>query len=89
MNELLNSIYNDLLNEKWEAKPINERFANMVEVLNNPERNKPQLDVLMRNRVHIEELINKIYLVLKQKDVSIKAFDKLVALVDGYYENFE
>jgi uncharacterized membrane protein len=86
MNNLLNDLYNEILSKDWNIEAINNKFEAMIKTLKLSNDNSSEVEGIMQNRTHIEELIKRISQRLNQLGITIRSFEELERRIEGYYE---
>jgi len=86
MNNALNELYNEILGKTWNIESIKSKFDAMIKTLRQRESNPTQVEQLMKNRTHIEELTTKISQRLNQLGMTMKSFNDLEKQISDYYE---
>jgi hypothetical protein len=87
MNNLLNDIYNEILGKSWNIESIKNRLNAMTTTLKQRDSDPAKVDVIMKNKTHIEELMERISTRLDELGITLKAFTDLNRHVSNYYEN--
>ena len=86
MNTLLIDLYNEMLGKNWNIESINNKFNAMNGTLRLRETNIVEVQELMKNKTHVEELAEKISNRLKELGIALNAFNELERQNSNYYE---
>lgn len=86
MNTSLNDLYNEILNKTWNIESVINKVDAMTKAIRLRESNMVEVNQLMKNRIHIEELVERITQRLSQLGVTLKSFDELTRQISNYYE---
>ncbi|MEO7990067.1 MAG: hypothetical protein ABI663_11025 [Chryseolinea sp.] len=86
MNNLLNDLYNEILGKTWNIESVINKFDAMTRTLRLRESNMVEVEQMMKNTTHIEQLIEKIGQRLREIGVTLKSFDELDRQIATYYE---
>ena len=86
MNNLLNDLYNEMLSKNWNVDSINNKLNAMSKTLRLRESNLIEVQQMMANQTHMEELIEKMGKRLSELGITLKAFNDLDREISNYYE---
>lgn len=78
-----------MLKSEWDIELINSKFHQMISTLQQRGNVPSQVENLMKNKIHIEELTEKISQRLCSLGINMTSFNGLERQISNYYEERE
>lgn len=86
MNNLLNTLYNEVLGRAWDMEGIKNRLNAMTKTLKSKATNVAEVTALMQNQSQVEDLMKSVAHRFNELGITLEAFNDLDREISSYYE---